>query len=272
MSEFCPECGTEILAAAKFCSGCGKPILKFCPSCGKPLQSGARFCSNCGYATDGGTSQPGATIGTAGGVKMSSGTVAANGVDVDATGKGKATGCESIPDRIRRFIKETYNNTTGVIVGEKLTAEFLATAGLKPEEGETPILALKTWSDVQDKFISFLDSKRFNKVSAFIRKSKHGTIMITDRRFVYVRLRPDDIFSSLRLSGNGNGSIPIDEVREARVGHHDMCLKTNYVGHQLILNGKVVGLLRMGGGFLYDEETIEYMNNLFDDCFNNRKA
>ena len=268
---FCPGCGAEILPTAKFCSGCGKPILNFCPDCGSPIPIGAKFCGNCGCGTRGCSDKPIATIGTADGVNMSCGTIAANGVDIGAMGNGRATGCESIPDSIRRFIKDTYNNTTGVMVGERLTPEFLATAELKLEEGETPILALKTWPDIEDKLNSFLDDKGFKKISAFIKKGKPGTIMITDRRFVYIRLRPDDIFSSLRLAGTGNGSIPIDEIWEARVGNHDRCLGTNYVGHQLILNGKVVGLVRMGGGILYDEETIEYMNSLFSECFNNRK-
>ena len=268
---FCPGCGAEILPTAKFCSGCGKPILNFCPDCGSQLQAGAKFCGNCGYEMGGGDSQTNATITSADGVNMSCGTIAANGVHIGAMGNGRTTGCESIPDSIRRFIKDTYNNTTGVMVGEKLTPEFLATAGLDPEEDETPMLALKTWPDVQDKIGAFLHAKGPKGVASYCENSRPGTMMITNCRLVYKRLKPDKFLAGFQLKGSESGAVPLNDIKEIKIGRHDRCFGSAYIGHQLIVNGRVVGLMRMGGGMFYDDETIEYLNKLFAECFNNRK-
>lgn len=48
----CNECGTEVIAGAKFCSNCGRAIevkKKFCINCGNELNGDAKFCPNCGH-------------------------------------------------------------------------------------------------------------------------------------------------------------------------------------------------------------------------------
>ncbi len=47
---FCPECGSPLVAGAKFCSNCGAKQTSgsVCPGCGNAVQPGARFCMNCG--------------------------------------------------------------------------------------------------------------------------------------------------------------------------------------------------------------------------------
>ena len=46
----CPNCGEVVSANARFCSTCGKEIIrkKFCSNCGQEVPLGARFCSSCG--------------------------------------------------------------------------------------------------------------------------------------------------------------------------------------------------------------------------------
>ena len=46
----CPNCGEEISPNARFCSACGKEIIrkKFCTNCGQEVPVDARFCSSCG--------------------------------------------------------------------------------------------------------------------------------------------------------------------------------------------------------------------------------
>lgn len=48
----CPNCGTKLVANAKFCLECGSKIeIKkpaFCSECGEALAPGAKFCSGCG--------------------------------------------------------------------------------------------------------------------------------------------------------------------------------------------------------------------------------
>jgi len=171
--------------------------------------------------------------------------------------------------RIRDFIQKVYNNTSCVVTGENLTPEFLNAGGLELQPGETPLLALKTWMNVTDKIESFAKSKfgGFGGVASFLKKSKMGTMMITDRRMVWVRLRSDNFAASLALAGTINGEIALEAIQIANIGDHDHCYGTAYVGHQLVVNGKVVGLLRMGAGVVFDEEAIDYMTKLFETCF-----
>ena len=49
-SRTCPRCGRENALAARFCSGCGKPLELACPACGSPADPAARFCQSCGTA------------------------------------------------------------------------------------------------------------------------------------------------------------------------------------------------------------------------------
>jgi hypothetical protein len=53
----CPACRANVMAGARFCPSCGKPLPKpeppkpavaFCPSCGAKVKPGARFCAACG--------------------------------------------------------------------------------------------------------------------------------------------------------------------------------------------------------------------------------
>ena len=50
----CPHCKARLAPGAKFCAGCGKPVVqtaaqkKFCSGCETQLAAGAKFCSGCG--------------------------------------------------------------------------------------------------------------------------------------------------------------------------------------------------------------------------------
>lgn len=86
-------------------------------------------------------------------------------------------------------------------------------------------------------------------------------LLLTDRK-VYWRCLKDSFFSSL-VALSVKGGMPLDAVRSIAIGKHDHCYGTNYVGHQLVVNGRVIGLLRMGGGILYDEDAINELTDIF---------
>ncbi|MBQ4570886.1 MAG: SPFH domain-containing protein [Bacilli bacterium] len=46
----CADCNTPLPQGAKFCPGCGKPVVtnSFCTNCGNQVPQGAKFCPNCG--------------------------------------------------------------------------------------------------------------------------------------------------------------------------------------------------------------------------------
>lgn len=44
----CLRCGTRNAAGAKFCNGCGAPLVRRCTACETENEAGAKFCGNCG--------------------------------------------------------------------------------------------------------------------------------------------------------------------------------------------------------------------------------
>jgi len=44
----CASCGRANRPGAKFCGGCGRPLVARCPACGSEHAEGARFCDACG--------------------------------------------------------------------------------------------------------------------------------------------------------------------------------------------------------------------------------
>ncbi len=50
MSTVCKNCGQELPENVKFCTNCGKPVVRepICPACGEKVKPGAKFCSECG--------------------------------------------------------------------------------------------------------------------------------------------------------------------------------------------------------------------------------
>ncbi len=88
-------------------------------------------------------------------------------------------------------------------------------------------------------------------------------ILLTDKR-LYYRLLKDSEFSSL-IPINNKGGIPVEQLSSLQIGNHDTCRGKAYIGHQLLVNGNVLGLLRMGGGLLFDDKLMDILSGLFED-------
>src|SRR5687767_10829648 len=44
----CPACAQHNRDSARFCDGCGAPLIRVCPGCGVEARPSARFCDACG--------------------------------------------------------------------------------------------------------------------------------------------------------------------------------------------------------------------------------
>ena len=86
-------------------------------------------------------------------------------------------------------------------------------------------------------------------------------LMITDKT-LYYKCTKDSFLSGL-VALSSKGIIPLEQVHTIAIGHHDTCFGTAYVGHQLVINNEVMGLLRMGGGIEYDEKAISQLTHIF---------
>lgn len=86
-------------------------------------------------------------------------------------------------------------------------------------------------------------------------------LMITDKT-LYYKCTKDSFLSGLAALSS-KGIIPLEQVHTIAIGHHDTCFGTAYVGHQLVINNEVMGLLRMGGSIEYDEKAISQLTHIF---------
>lgn len=86
-------------------------------------------------------------------------------------------------------------------------------------------------------------------------------MLLTDKK-LYFKCLKDSCWSSL-IPQTVTGVIPLEKVNSISLGDIDHCLGSAYIGHQLIINGKIVGLLRMGGSIPCDDKTIEGIVMIF---------
>lgn len=86
-------------------------------------------------------------------------------------------------------------------------------------------------------------------------------LLITDKK-IYYKCIKDSFWSGL-VALSEKGELSIEQVQSISIGNHDHCFGTAYVGHQLLVNGRNLGLLRMGGGMEWDEKAIEELNAIF---------
>lgn len=131
-------------------------------------------------------------------------------------------------------------------------------------------------NDIDSKLLE-LHKKRYAEIGSdekpllAVNKSIPGTVggygwsglLITDKN-VYYRCVKDTFWASLVASSN-KGTIPLEQVVSIRIGAHDHCFGTAYIGHQLLINNNNVGLLRMGGSMEYDDKAIDELNQIFSN-------
>ena len=86
-------------------------------------------------------------------------------------------------------------------------------------------------------------------------------LLVTYSR-LYFKCIKDSFLSGL-VPLSTKDSLPLMEINSIEIGEHDGCFGTAYIGHQLIINNEVKGLLRMGGDMMYDEKMIDELNSLF---------
>lgn len=86
-------------------------------------------------------------------------------------------------------------------------------------------------------------------------------VVITNMR-IFVSPLKRSFFASLIPLRAKTASIPLAQINSFQIGEHDTCFGTAYVGHNFMINGIVLGLVRLGVAVLYDEEARNYINIL----------
>lgn len=60
------------------------------------------------------------------------------------------------------------------------------------------------------------------------------------------------------------GKENINGLKSLEIAEHDTCFGYAYVGHELRINGEILGYVRMGTGILLDDKAIKFLNTLFN--------
>ena len=175
--------------------------------------------------------------------------------------------------KVKGYISSNESGTNSVLTGEAITGSELEMADVAIPDDEEVLLVVKSWGAIGEKAAELTKKVSFGKIGSMLGKAlqntRMGTFVVTDKKVYWARLRPDTAAAGLTgIVGKITGNCALAELTQAAIGEHDHCFGSAYMGHQLLINGKVVGLLRMGGGLEYDERAIEYLNALFNSCIN----
>lgn len=137
------------------------------------------------------------------------------------------------------------------LAGDTLTGEVVAKHAYyaQPNSNEKPLMAVG---------IANFVTKYFNL---------HGTLLVTDR-FLYYKLvnAAGSLFPMVKwFTKRSTGIIPLSSIKEFRIGTDIMTLDGNYFGHEVIVNGSVLGLVTFGG--LNRDGAAEEVNQILSRVF-----
>ncbi|MFA7096636.1 MAG: hypothetical protein WC383_09170 [Gammaproteobacteria bacterium] len=119
---------------------------------------------------------------------------------------------------------------------------------LNLDKDEKPIVLVNTKKGV-----------RLYGFSGFVLTNKKIHFSLTKRFF---------LASFLPLSEKPR-KLNLESIDSFQIGEHDSCFGSTYVGHDLVVNEKPLGLVRLGFGLMYDEEALVYINELSKFLFEN---
>jgi len=169
----CPNCQTANPNAAKFCMGCGTPLVNRCAHCQTELPAEARFCLNCGQPVNTAstpvpaTAQPPVEVGSVGTSPQLAGerrVVTVMFADIS----GFTVMSEKMdPEQVRSLMNNCFDQLVpivekyGGVVDKFIGDEIMALYGAPVAHEDDPARALRTALDIMDTL------ERFN--------AEHGT-------------------------------------------------------------------------------------------------
>ncbi len=147
---------------------------------------------------------------------------------------------------------------------EGLLATYLRLPTTKPSKSVLiePAIPSKLLTKHQGLYAPSLSGKPLLMLKTFgILKPQTGLI-VTDREIAFLTLK--DAWLTGLLSTKGEvGTMPLADISAIQIGKADRSIGTAYLGHQLIVNGRVLGLVRMGSGAVWDSSAVNFLNGLF---------
>ena len=121
---------------------------------------------------------------------------------------------------------------------------------LKLDNDEKPLLVLNGKKSLLAKLMPF---------TGFVVTSKKIHFSLLKRSF----------FTGLYPFREKPRNLNLESVDSFQIGEHDSCMGSAYVGHDLRINNQTLGLVRLGFSIEYDEEALNYINELSKYLFDN---
>jgi len=162
----------------------------------------------------------------------------------------------TLEDTIKVFDAQ-YNKekSSNIYVGNSISEECLVNHKKKHKAlngSEKPLIVLNGKKSLLAKFFP---------LTGFV---------VTDKNIYFATLKRSFVTGIFPFKEKP-GSIPLEYVTSFQIGEHDTCFGNAYVGHNLMINGQVLGLVRIGYSIAYDKKALEYINRLsqylFDEGF-----
>jgi len=91
------------------------------------------------------------------------------------------------------------------------------------------------------------------------------TGLVLTNKNLYYNVAPAKAFAMSKI----NGKMDINSIQSMVIGDSDTGLGSAYNGHDFFLNGQRIGWLRMGTDAEWDDETLEYTQELFKQLTEN---
>ena len=159
-------------------------------------------------------------------------------------------------ENIKAYLASHPIDKKYILVGDAITDKELNIAKVRLSANERPLLLVKS----SNWFTATFNALWGIKLSGFV---------ISDKAMHWANLMPDSFFATLApWFGRKTGMAALEDIKSVTLGRSDVCFGNAYEGHQLIINGSVVGLVRIGSGITFSDEVVDWLKALFNTCIN----
>lgn len=160
------------------------------------------------------------------------------------------------PSKLESAIREFDLNYNG-----KKSSNISVLENITQEQLNFHIKKLDLVLDADEKPLLMLNLKKGIRLYGF------SGFLITDKKIHFSLLKRSYFATYFPRKDKDLLPIRISDINSFQIGKLDSCIGTTYVGHDLVINNKPLGLVRLGFGLLYDEEALNYINGLSKDLF-----
>jgi len=85
---------------------------------------------------------------------------------------------------------------------------------------------------------------------------------------IFFKTLKDSFFASIFFLSGDTGFISKNDLVSISIGRSDGCFGSEYMGHQILINNEVMGLIRFSNGMVWDDNSLVFAQTLFEEITN----